>query len=278
MFIHWFPGHMTKAIRMMKEEIKIIDSVIYVLDARAPMSSINPAFDDVIGIKPILYVLNKADLVEKADLKLWLDYFSQNNKTAIFANSVSKANTKEISNALIKINQATLEKWKAKGVKKIIRAMVIGVPNCGKSTLINSFLGAKKAVTGNKPGVTKGKQWVQISDGVELMDTPGTLYPDFSDQNKAMRLAIIGSVKDEILDICELGKELYAFLRDNFADRLKSRYGFDPINEKEDGLNLIAKSRGFLLKGNEYDMERAAKGLITDFRKLALGKIIMEKP
>lgn len=278
MFIHWFPGHMTKAIRMMKDEIKLIDSVIYVLDARAPMSSINPAFDEVIGNKPILYVLNKADLVEKADLRLWLDYFSAKDKTAIYANSVSKANTSEISNALIKINKATLDKWKAKGVNKIIRAMVIGVPNCGKSTLINSFLGAKKAVTGNKPGVTKGKQWVAISPNVELMDTPGTLYPDFSDQNKAMRLALIGSVKEEILDICELSKELYSFLVVNFPERLKSRYGFEPINEAEEGLNLIAKARGYLLKGNEYDTERAAKGLVTDFRKLAFGKIIMEKP
>lgn len=278
MFIHWFPGHMTKAIRMMKDEIKLIDSVIYVLDSRAPLSSMNPAFDEVIGNKPILYVLNKADLVEKADLRLWMEYFNSNGKTAIYANSVSKANTSEISNALLKINKATIDKWKAKGVNKTIRVMVIGIPNSGKSTLINSFLSSKKTVTGNKPGVTRGKQWVTISSGVELLDTPGTLYPDFSDQKKAMRLALIGSVKEEILDICELGKEIYAFLKENFPERIKSRYGFDPINETDDGLMLIAKARGYLLKGGEYDIERAAKGLLTDFRKLAFGKIIMEKP
>lgn len=276
--IHWFPGHMTKAMRMMKAEMALVESVVYVLDARAPLSSVNPSFDEIIGARPILFVLNKCDLVPTEELAKWKKFFERENTKCIMANSTVKGGTQRFIAALRELNAPLIARYKAKGVNKTIRAMVIGVPNCGKSTLINSIIGKSRTLTGNKPGVTRGKQWVSIDPYMDLLDTPGTLYPDFSDQQKAINLAIVGSIKEDILDIEELSREILNFLYKYYPDNLKSRYNLDELSEDMQ-INLcnIAKKRGFLLRGGEIDGERTAKAIISDFRKQAFGKIILEK-
>ena len=270
-FIQWFPGHMTKAIRMMKEEIKPVDCVIYVLDARIPRSSVNPSFDEIISGKPRLYVLNKSDLVPQFALNKWVEYFSSLPNSACITSISTKNSDGKLISLLKELNKEKIDRYKSRGIKKTIRAMVIGIPNCGKSTLINSLIGKKKAVTGNKPGVTRGKQWVSVDPYVEVLDTPGTLFPDFSDQNKALHLAFVGSVRDEIVDLTFLSQQLLDFLSEKYPAELHLKYG--DVKTLDD----IAKKRGFFLKGGIIDTERASKSLINDFRKQAFGKIILEK-
>ena len=277
MFIHWFPGHMTKAIRMMEKEMALVDSVIYVLDARAPLSCINSAFDSVIGTKPRLYVINKADLVPSATVMAWVKYFNDREMTCIYTNSISKADAPQIVKKLIEINAEKINKYRDRGIAKTIRAMVIGIPNCGKSTLINSLLKEKKVITGNRPGVTRGKQWVAIDRYIELLDSPGVLYPDFKDQQKAIRLAMIGSIKDDIVDPAELALEVIDFFSKNYPDALKARYSLSEILEdKLAMMEAIAKKRGFVVRGGEYDYDRTATAIIQDFRKGYLGKVPLE--
>lgn len=278
MFIHWFPGHMTKALREMAIDASKIDCVVYVLDSRIPLSSVNPAYDEIFINKPRLYVLNKADLVPHEELLKWKAYFNSDANKCITANSTLNNGGKIFISALKELTLPIIEKYKAKGVRKTVRAMVIGVPNCGKSTLINSLIGKKRAVTGNKPGVTRGKQWVNIDDYVDLLDTPGTLFPDFSDQTKATHLAIVGSIKEDVVETSELSLEILKFLSENYPEKLKEKYSIDNIpTDKADLLPVIAKKRGYVLKGGEYDTERTAKSIIQDFRKQGFGKIILEK-
>ncbi|MDI9486847.1 MAG: ribosome biogenesis GTPase YlqF [Bacillota bacterium] len=279
MRIHWFPGHMTKAFRLIEREMKLVSSVIYVLDARAPLSCINPEFDKLINTKPTLYILNKADLVAQSDILEWIDYFNRKSIKCLQTVSVQRgASRKQIFDALKEINADYLKKFDQKGVRKTIRAMVIGVPNSGKSALINSLLGRKKTVTGNKPGVTRGKQWIAVDKYIELMDTPGTLYPDFKDQTKARNLAIIGSISDDVVDMTELAGELIDFLKKEYPQNLEERYKLDDLSVDTAGiLYEIGQKRGFIVKGGEVDIQQTAKAVIVDFRKNALGKIIMEK-
>lgn len=269
---------MTKAMRMMKEETSLVNCIVYVLDSRAPLSSVNPAFDEIIGERPRLYVLNKCDLVPSEELNKWQKYFENGGNKCIVANSTVKGGAQKFISALKELNAPVIERYRQKGVKKTIRAMVIGVPNCGKSTLINSIIGKSRTVTGNRPGVTRGKQWVAIDPYLELLDTPGTLYPDFSDQKKATNLAIIGSIKEDILDIVELSGEIIKFLGENYPEKLNERYGLTALSEEmTENIVFIGKKRGYLIRGGEIDMERAAKSIVTDFRKQAFGKIILEK-
>lgn len=278
MYIHWFPGHMTKAIRAMKEDIANVDSVIYVLDSRAPKSSVNPSFDEIIGNKPRLYVLNKADLVPSEEINKWKTYFSRNGEKCIVTNSTVKGGTAAFINSLREINAEKIDRFKARGIKKMVRAMVIGVPNCGKSTLINSLIAKKKTVTGDRPGVTRGKQWVSIDTYVDLLDTPGTLYPDFSDQIKARNLAFLGSIKEEVVDGAELAEDMIKYLIKNYPEQIISRYKLtDLCLLPSIILTEIAKNKGCVLRGGEYDIDRAAQMVIQDFRKQAFGKIILEK-
>lgn len=278
MFIHWYPGHMAKALRMMQEELKVINSVIYVLDARAPLSSMNGKFDELIANKPCLYILNKADMVPGSEVSKWEKYFKSKKMPVVSAVSTAKGAQKEILSAFIEINRPLIERFSEKGVRKIIRGMVIGVPNTGKSTLINCLAPRKKSVTGNKPGVTRGKQWVAINDWIELLDTPGTLYPDFSNQEKARNLAFIGSISENAVDTMELALELIAYLRNNNPAEFYARYDIDKELESVHALEEIGKKKGLLLRFGEVDAEKAAKAVITDFRKQAIGKIVLEKP
>lgn len=275
--INWYPGHMTKAMRMMEESSKLVDCFIYVLDCRAIYASQNPSFEAIIKKKPVLYVVAKADMVQKSDIDIWTRKLSEEGKNFVITDATATKGKKEIIAKLLKINEEILAKNAAKGINKSIRAMVIGVPNCGKSTLINSLCGGKKTVTGDKAGVTRGKQWVVIGKGLELLDTPGTLPPNIKDQQAAQRLAMIGSIKDDILNIEELTLSLINYLRQNHLEGFNARYGELEGSDVE-VLEKIAVSRGFIFKRGVVDYERAARAILDDFRKRRIGKIMLEKP
>lgn len=277
--IQWFPGHMTKALRMMEKNIKVIDSVIYVLDARAVSACFNPKFDKVIGDRPILYVLNKCDMVKSHELKKWTDYFDSKGCDYVISNSTSNRYAKEIINKLKINNQKLIDRYKEKGVNRSIRSMVLGVPNTGKSTLINSLSRGKRTITGNRPGVTRGKQWISISEHIDLIDTPGTMSPNYENQELAFHLACIGSVNDEILVIEDLALELLKILMVENMESLKARYKIE--GEFETALEVyeaIALKRGFIMRGREIDYTRCAKAILDDFRKTRIDKIMLEFP
>ncbi len=279
MHIQWYPGHMTKAMRMMQDNMRVVDCVIYVLDSRAVSSCLNPQFDKMIAAKPVLYVLNKSDLVEPSRAKDWCAYFASRGKCALAVSSVDGKQRTRILEALRRINRDKLQAYAAKGVNKQIRCMVVGVPNTGKSTLINSLCGSKRAITGNRPGVTRGKQWVSLEQGVELLDTPGSLPPAFEDQRRATHLAFIGSIREEVLALDELALELIAFFRDREPQRFCERYKLDAMDD--DGVRVmeaVAQSRGFLLGKRGYDYDRTARAIIDDFRKQRMGKIMLDDP
>ncbi len=278
MFIQWYPGHMTKAMRMMQDAVKQVDCVIYVLDSRAVMSCINPKFEQMIAGKPILYVINKSDLANFDQLKKWQNLFIKNGKNVIIVDSIGGKQRKLIVEKLKEINKPVIEKFASKGANKTIRAMVVGVPNTGKSTLINSLCLQKRAVTGNKAGVTRGKQWVSLAENIELLDTPGSLPPSFDDQIKAMNLAFLGSIKDEILHIDELAIEMINFCRKNCPKEFMSRYNLQQFsNDNLVVFDDICAKRGYLLGKKGYDYERAEKAIIDDFRKQKFGKLMLEK-
>lgn len=268
---------MTKSLRMIEENLKLVDAVIYVLDARAPQSSLNPSFDRLIADKKIIYVLNKSDISDSAVNKLWQKYFSQKN-SCLSVCGTNKGLTGMIIKELNSVLSDKILKYKQKGVNMPIRAMVIGVPNSGKSTIINTLCGNKRAQTGDKPGVTRGKQWVRLDRGIELLDTPGTLWNSFDDQNTGRHLAYIGSIKEDVLDAVELAICLLDELKEMYAEKLNERYGIfaagKPANEL---LFEICKNRGYLLKGCP-DTERCAKAVLDDFRKARIGKISLERP
>ncbi|MCX4366526.1 MAG: ribosome biogenesis GTPase YlqF [Clostridia bacterium] len=279
MYIQWFPGHMTKALRMMEENVKLVDSVIYVLDARCISASFNPSFTKLINNKTVLYIVNKCDLVEKSDADRWAKYFRDKKYSFIMTSSLSGKDRSRIVEALKNINRDMIERYRAKGVKKSVRAMVIGVPNSGKSTLINSLCGVKRTVTGDRPGVTRGKQWVTLGSGVELLDTPGTVWPKFEVNEYAKHLAFVGSIKDDVLNIEELAGEIIEFYRENHADYFENRYNLELSESKiEDILSEIGKKRGYMLSGGVIDVERSARAVADDFRKQKLGKVMLEFP
>ena len=277
--IQWFPGHMTKALREMEENIKKVDLVIYVLDSRAPKSCLNPKFNEIIGAKPIIFVLNKSDLADEVEVSKWAKWLSRANTEVVPLVSTVNSGTKIVISAMQKLLAPKLERNKQKGISMPLRAMVLGVPNCGKSTLINSLCGKYKAKTGDKPSVTKSTQWVKVAGNIELLDTPGTLWPSFEDDLVAHNLAYINAIKSEVLDITSLALDFIEFLLANYRDEFLNRYNlkfdssFEPINYYE----ALCLSRGFLLRGGEVDWERGAKALLDDFRGGRLGKIMLEK-
>lgn len=279
MRIQWFPGHMTKAFRMMQEQLAQVDCIIYVLDSRAVFSCLNPKFDALTGKKPVLYVLNKCDLVERADVEKWLRYFEERGEKCVAADSLNGKQRDNIVSILKQLNAAVIEKYRLKGANKSVRAMVVGVPNTGKSTFINNLCGARKTVTGNKAGVTRGKQWVSLGGGVELLDTPGSLPPAFEDEKRALNLAFIGSVKDDVLDIEELAAEMISYFSKNHTDAFLKRYSIEEIpHDIEERFLVVAKSRGFMLSGGRVDYTRTARAVIDDFRKQRFGKIMLDLP
>ena len=278
MLIQWFPGHMAKAKRQMEESIKRVDSLIYVLDARAPFSSVNPEFENLIAMKPVLYVINKCDLVEKQAVDAWLARFRAMGMTALAISSTIGKDASKVLSALRDINKEKLERNRQKGVNYALKAMVIGMPNTGKSTLINALCRGKKTVTGNKPGVTKGEQWVRLDGGISLLDTPGTLCHSMKSETIGLHLAFIGAVRDAVVDTTELSLELIKFLAEKRPGTLAGRYDVQETGTPLEILTAIAVKRGFMRKGGEADEDKAALALIDDFRKTRLGKIVLETP
>ena len=275
-FINWYPGHMTKSIRMIEENIRLIDVLIYVLDARAPRSCISPDFDRYIQKLPVIYVLNKSDLADSAETEKWRGVLSGPMSEVVSLNSTVSKSSASVMASIRRLCGGKIDKYAAKGVKTTIKAMVLGVPNTGKSTLINNLIGKGKAVTGNKAGVTRGKQWFNAGEYTEILDTPGTLYPKLSDQTIARHLAYLGSIKDEVLDASELSCQLLKELSEIKPDSIVSRYGFVPVGDGEKDLDAVCHARSFMLKGGLPDTERASKAVIEDFRKGRLGKITLD--
>lgn len=281
MNIQWFPGHMTKAIRMMQDNLKLIDLVIELVDARLPLSSRNPKVDELVGDKPHLILLNKVDIADPSLTKEWESYFSKKGISAAAVSSTSGKSLNFVFDKCKALLADKIEREKAKGiVNRSIKIMVCGVPNVGKSSFINKLSGKKSAITGDRPGVTKGKQWIRLKNNFELLDTPGILWPKFDDDAVGLRLAFTGAVKDEIMDIEELACHLLVFLRDSYPSSLTERYKMTDFDNLEgyEMLELLGKKRGFVVSGGEIDTERAAHILLDEFRGAKLGSITLEKP
>ena len=279
MNVQWYPGHMTKAKRQMQEDLKLIDLIIELVDARVPLSSRNPDIDRLGQNKSRLILLNKADLADERQNEAWKEYFQGKGFHVVKVDSRNGAGMKNIQNVIQEACKEKIERDRKRGIKnRPVRAMVAGIPNVGKSTFINSFAGKACAKTGNRPGVTKGKQWIRLNKNVELLDTPGILWPKFEDQTVGLRLAWIGSIKDEILNTEELAAELTGFLVNSYPDVLKEKYEIEESADGFENLRGIAESRHCLVKGNELDTEKAAKLLLDDFRNGRLGRITLETP
>ncbi len=280
MQIQWYPGHMTKAKRAMQEDIKLIDLVIELVDARAPLSSRNPDIDELGRQKARLILLNKADLADEACNRQWSQWFQDQGFHVLKINARSGAGFKAINDTVAQACKEKIERDRKRGIlNRPVRAMVVGIPNVGKSTFINSFAKKAAAKTGNKPGVTRGNQWIRLNKNLELLDTPGILWPKFEDQAIGLKLALIGSVKDDILNMEELAVELVKLLHSLYPFVMEERYGFS-VSEEEPwkALEEIARVRKCLAKGGAYDTEKAAAMLLDDFRNGKLGRITLEIP
>ncbi len=278
MDIQWYPGHMTKARRKLAPKLKMIDMVIEVLDARAPLSSLNPDFDDMFASKIRLFILNKSDLANPKVTKKWIEYFKSKGIWAIEFSAV-KADSEGLKKKIRDASLSVLKKYEAKGAKKTLRLLVAGIPNVGKSAILNRLCGQRKMKEGNKPGVTKALQWAKIDDYLEILDMPGLLWPKFKDEQTGAVVALIGSIKLDILDEESLAYYLLKYLKMSEPQCLLDRYKLDELNEDAfEILNDICKSRGFLLRGGVYDTDRGAKTLLDDFKNGKMGRISIEIP
>lgn len=273
--LQWFPGHMTAAMRMMEESVKLVDGVLLVLDARAPHASLNPKLDKLFSGKKILYVINKADLVDERDVKSTVASFKAEGKESVAVSAMNKRTVDLLYDRIFTLLEEKLERNREKGVFKPVRIMVAGIPNTGKSTIINSLCGGKKAVTGDKAGVTKGKQWVRLRE-LELLDTPGTMPPAFENQALAKHLAYIGSMNDANLDFADLAFEFLDEIKDKYPELIKEKYGVEERLPTLELFDKICLRRGFIMRGGEYDYDRCASAVIDDFRKGRIGKIILD--
>jgi len=274
--INWFPGHMNKTLKEMQSNSKLCDCFVYVLDARCPKSCINPEFLKVVKDKPIIFALNKADLIEQSDIKRYREYFTSLGHECVSLNATISGNSKVIVNAIRKIFADRLQKNKERQVSFILRVMVLGVPNSGKSTIVNNLCNKGRAITGNKAGVTRSKQWIKVGNDIEFMDTPGVLLPNFERDDYAYNLAFVGSVRDDVLNLIDIAEKLISRLRS--TDILKSKYSviYDNTTLDNEILSSIGKKRGCLIKGGKVDLDRASKILLTDFRAGKLGKICLD--
>lgn len=266
---------MTKALRMMEENVKLCDAVIYVLDARAPFACINEKLNEICKFKPILYILNKSDLIERFDLNKIMENFKREGRNVLPTVGTDLKDGKSVYSTVITLLSDKINAKKAKGITKAVRVMVCGIPNTGKSTIINSLSGKRQAQTGDKAGVTKGKQWIKLYD-MELLDTPGTMPPSIENQLYARHLAYVGSINDNILDLEGLCLDFIKELTEKHSGLLNKKYGVDETGSPLEIYEGICKARGFLIRGGEYDYERCSKALLDDFRKGRLGKICLE--
>lgn len=279
MNFQWYPGHMTKAKRMMQEDIKLIDLIIELVDARIPLSSRNPDIDQLGQHKARLILLNKSDLADDHHSNQWTEYFRDKGFYVLKINAKNGASVKVIYQVIQESCKEKIERDKRRGIKnRPIRAMVVGIPNVGKSTFINTFAGKACTKTGNKPGVTKGKQWIRLNKNVELLDTPGILWPKFEDQSVGLKLAMIGSIKDEILNVEELSLELLKLISQNYAGMIQKRYEIEESDNTVAMLEQIAEKRKCLLKGNVLDYSKAAAIIMEEFRNGKIGRITLEYP
>jgi len=275
----WYPGHMTKAKRMMEENIKLIDLVIELVDSRIPESSRNPDIDTLAKGKARMILLNKSDLSNEACNAKWEEYYKNKGITVVKINSRDRGSVKAVNNAVAIACKEKIERDRKRGIiNRPVRAMVVGIPNVGKSTFINALAGKACAKTGDKPGVTKGKQWIKLNKGVELLDTPGILWPKFENVEVGKKLAFIGSINDSILDTEELACELIDSLKQVAAGKIGERYGISEDKKAYELLQDIAKSRCCLLKGEELDTKKAAMILMDDYRSGKIGRITLELP
>lgn len=279
MHFQWYPGHMTKAKRMMQEDIKLIDVVIELVDARIPLSSKNPDIDQIAKNKSRIILLNKHDLASQQQTNAWKTWFEQKGFFVALVNSKSGAGVKNVHEVIQQACKEKIERDRKRGIiNRPVRAMVVGIPNVGKSTFINSFAGRACAKTGNKPGVTKGKQWIRLNKNVELLDTPGILWPKFEDQLVGLRLAFIGSIKEEILNITELALELIKFLQEHYKGMLANKYEIEESEDPLATLTDIAVKRGCKQKGDLPDLDKAASIVVDDFRNGRIGRVTLEFP
>ena len=275
--IQWFPGHMTKTRRMMAESMKLVDAVVEIVDSRIPESSRNPVINELVGGKPRIIILNKCDYADSAVTKKWQSYYEAQGFAVLQCDCRSGKGIKAFLPLLKKRLADLLAQRKAKGmIGKALRIMVVGIPNVGKSSFINRMAGAKKTKVEDRPGVTRGKQWVSIDKEVELLDMPGILWPKFDDQSVAEKLAFTGAIKDDVVDVESLAHSLSVYLAENYAENLKVRYKLSDVEGNL--IEKIAKARGMMISGGEPDTERAAITLLDEFRSGKIGQISLETP
>lgn len=275
--IQWFPGHMTKTRRMIEENLKLVDAVVEIVDSRIPESSRNPLLTELVGNKPRIIMLNKCDYSDDNVTKKWREYYEKQGYSVLVCDCRSGKGINRFLPLLKQKLSDLLERRRAKGmIGKALRIMVVGIPNVGKSSFINRMANSKKVKVEDRPGVTRGKQWVSIDKEVELLDMPGILWPKFDDKEIAVRLAFTGAIKDDVMDVEALAEELGAYLKEHYPDRLRERYKLDSL----DGYitELIARKRGMMISGGEPDTERAAITLLDEYRSGKIGKITLEQP
>lgn len=280
MQLQWYPGHMAKTRRLIEENLKLIDVVIEITDARVPFSSRNPCFNDMLGKKPRLIVLNKCDLADKKITETWLEWYKKHEIKVIPVSCATGAGVNNITLAARDTIKDKLEREKEKGINRTVKAMAVGIPNVGKSTIINRLIGKSGAKTGDRPGVTRGKQWLRLKNQIELLDTPGILPPKFENNDVALRLAYTGAIKDEIMNIELLAYSLLDYLKIHYTSELSARYKLSDISDKDsyELLDMIGRKRGCVISGGEIDSERAANLVIDEFRACRIGNISLESP
>ena len=279
--IQWYPGHMTKTRRMMEKELPVMDAVVHLLDARVVASSMNPDFEDLFKNKKRMFLLNKCDLAHPEVTQKWISHFKAQGHSALALSCNDPKTVKAVIPALKALLKEKIERYEQKGMKKSMRIMITGIPNVGKSSMINLLAGRKVAAAQDRPGVTRAKQWVSLADKIDLLDTPGMLWPKFEDQRTGMFLAFTGAINDDILDKTELALEFVRFMSEHYPGQLALRYKlpedlstYEPLEIYE----LICKKRGFLISGGDYDYERAAAVILDEFRGGKLGKVSFEEP
>lgn len=281
MNIQWYPGHMTKTRRMMEEDLKLVDAVCEILDARIPISSRNPDIDTICGAKPRLVILNRIDMADPAMVRRWADYFKSRGMAVLLTDCKSRRGINGFVQAVRQLLAEKLKRYAEKGqIGRPLKIMVVGIPNVGKSTFINQIAGRKGAKAENRPGVTRGKQWVTVDTGLLLLDTPGILWPRFEDPEVGIRLAYTGAVKDDILDTETLAFYLMQMLWRRYPDAVRERYKID-LPADADGTALLeaaGRKRGFLISGGEIDLERMSKVLLEEYRSCKLGRFTLESP